>query len=61
MDRVSLNFEGEFTRFDRMNIGFESKEKSGMISRFWANDRDRGDEEKSTFGILWVCSGWWYS
>lgn len=34
MDRLRLKFEGGLTRFDRMIVGFQGKEKLSMIFRF---------------------------
>lgn len=43
MDRLRLKFEGGLTRFDRMIVGFEGKEKLSMIFRFWVDYQDRED------------------
>lgn len=38
MERVSLNFEGDFTRFEKMSVRREDKEKSGIVSSFLDDD-----------------------
>lgn len=43
MDRLRLKFEGGLTRFDRMIVGFEGKEKLSMIFRFLVDYQDRED------------------